>query len=235
MLHNPSRKFAKSEGVDLPIMYVYLAGRIAGNCIDKCLAWRQKIIKHYRDYKPIYAPEVNGLGIVLDTVELTGYESYPIAFLDALNSKEADSVDPKGLTSAIPPNLIYDKDLLSVERADVIVANMNDMMEEQIKELLALTPMDLHERDKATLIDYIVQLQDAIINRRPNWGTTSEVSWALKMGKPLILIADLARFKPMLESHPFMRRASVIVKDVDELLEKKHLNILYKSMASAIY
>lgn len=235
MLPNPNKKFAKSEGVDLPLMYVYLAGRIAGNCIEQCLEWRHKIIKHYRDYKPIYAPEVNGLGIVLDTVELIGYESYPIAFLDALNSKESDSVDAKGLTSAIPPNLIYDKDMLSVKRADVVVANMEDYMEEEIKDILALTQMDFHERDKSTLINYIIQLQDVIINRRPNYGTTCEVAWAFWLQKPVILIAGTRDRKDILTKHPFMKRASVIVETVEELLEKKWLQILYKSIASATY
>ena len=194
-----------SKGVDRPILYVYLAGRIAGDCIDKCLSWRHKIVDFYANYK--------------------GQGQYPIAFLDALNSKEADSIDAKGLTSAIPPNLIYDKDLLSVERADVVVAMMDDYMEEGIKE-----HMEALQQKEA--VDYLL---DKIYNRRPNWGTDSEVSWALYLHKPLILIAGNERQKAMLEKHPFMKRASVIVGSVEELLEKKHLNIIYKSISSALY
>ena len=83
---NPTAKIAKSEGVDLPIMNVYLAGRIAGECIDKCLGWRDQLIEHYRNYKPIY----KSIGTKDDykryietggKLSILGYESYPIAFL----------------------------------------------------------------------------------------------------------------------------------------------------------
>jgi len=207
-LHNPNKNYIKSDGVDLPIMYVYLAGRIAGNCIDKCLSWRRKIIDYYSDYK--------GKGV------------YPISFLDALNSKESDSVDKLGLTSAIPPNLIYDKDILSVQKADVIVANMDDYMEEGLEWIF----------NKNNIINYekaVNELKNKILNRRPNWGTDFEVSIAMYLGKPVILIAGSKRNKEMLEKHPFMKRASVIVENVDELLETKWLQILYKSISSAIY
>ena len=50
---NPEKRIARSEGIDIPIMYVYLAGRISGNCIDKCLTWRRQIIDHYTNYKEI--------------------------------------------------------------------------------------------------------------------------------------------------------------------------------------
>lgn len=218
-LPNPDIKFAKSKGVDLPIMTVYLAGRIAGECIDKCLEWRHKIVDYYANYKD--------KGV------------YPIAFLDALNSKEADSIDKKGLTSAIPPNLIYDKDLLSVERADVIVAMMDDYMEEGIEYILNsnryIDDEQQMELDKDEMWRMIKVVQDRVLNRRPNWGTDSEVAWALYLKKPLILIAGNERQKEMLEKHPFCHRASVIVGSVDELLEKKWLNILYKSISGAIY
>jgi nucleoside 2-deoxyribosyltransferase len=213
-MFNPDKKYIHSDGVDLPIMYCYLAGRIAGECIDKCLSWRHKIINHYADY--------NGKGV------------YPISFLDALNSKEADSIDKKGLTSSIPPNLIYDKDILSVEKADVIVAMMDDYMEEGIQEFLT----DYKEQE---LIESRWRyggfdiLRTKILNRRPNWGTDYEVSIAMYLKKPVILIAGNERQKAMLEKHPFMRRASVIVGSVDELLEKKWLNVLYKSISGAIY
>jgi len=230
-MFNPDKKYIHSDGVDLPIMYCYLAGRIAGECIDKCLAWRHKIIDFYADYK--------GKGV------------YPISFLDALNSKESESIDKKGLTSAIPPNLIYDKDILSVERADVVVAMMDDYMEEGIHDLLKVKSVD--EIDPGEIADHyrydgnyapndlvdfkkeFYILKNKILERRPNWGTDYEVSIAMYLKKPVILIAGNERQKAMLEKHPFMRRSSVIVSSVDELLEKKWLNILYKSIAGAIY
>lgn len=213
-MFNPMKKIANSDGIDIPIMYVYLAGRIAGNCIDKCLGWRKQIIDYYADYK--------------------GKGGYPIAFLDALNSKESDSVDKLGLTSSIPSNLIFDKDILSVEKADVIVANMDDYMEATIEEDLYYEEDDENDICEYTHQSYFA-LKNAILNRRPNWGTDFEVSVAMYLHKPVILIAGSDKRKEMLEKHPFMKRASVIAKDVDELLEKKWLNILYKSIASAIY
>lgn len=208
-----------SNGIDRPIMYCYLAGRIAGECIDKCLEWRHKIVNYYADYK--------------------GRGKYPISFLDALNSKEADSIDSKGLTSAIPPNLIYDKDLLSVERADVIVACMDDYMDEGIQNILFSNGYSDDEKNlplsNEELFHQVNKLKQVILNRRPNWGTDSEVAWALYLKKPLILIAGNKRQKAMLEKHPFMRRASVIVGSVEELLEKKWLQILYKSISSSLY
>ena len=220
-MFNPDKKYIHSDGVDLPIMYVYLAGRIAGECIDKCLAWRHKIIDFYADYK--------GKGV------------YPISFLDALNSKEADSIDKKGLTSSIPPNLIYDKDILSVERADVVVAMMDDYMEEGINFFsyphydVRKDEIDLNALSKEELLDQIIELENKILERRPNWGTDYEVSIAMYLKKPVILIAGNERQKAMLEKHPFMRRCSVIVGSIDELLEKKWLNICYKSISGAIY
>ena len=249
---NPDIKFAKSKGIDLPLMYVYLAGRIAGECIDKCLEWRQQIINHYKNYKPIC---VGGSLSAKDGKVLVGYESYPISFLDALNSKESDSIDKKGLTSCIPPNLIYDKDILSVKRADVVVAMMDDYMEEGIEDLLDVIGQQrcTEENIEGVILDHynlkgefapnhevnfkeaFYKLQSKILERRPNWGTDYEVSLSMYLGKPTILIAGNERQKEMLEKHPFLRRASVIVGSVEELLEKKWLNILYKSISGAIY
>jgi len=208
---NPEKKLASSKGIDVPIMYVYLAGRIAGNCIDKCLGWRNKIVSYYADYK--------------------GRGAYPISFLDALNSKESDSVDKMGLISAIPPNLIYDKDMMSVKKADVIIANMEDYMEEGLEDVLNPEGKYNHKE----LVDAYYKLCNVIKNRRPNYGTTMELAWALWLEKPTVLIAGTPERKYILENHPFMKRASVIVRDVDELLEKKWLNILYKSMSGATY
>jgi len=213
---NPDIKIAKSKGVDLPIMHVYLAGRISGENIDLCLGWRKQIIAHYRDYK--------------------GNGAYPISFLCPLNSGEADSVDKKGLTSNIPANLIYDKDLLSVQHADVVVANMNDFFEVGIEDLLD-TNVKFHEHDHYPTYEIekaFFKLQDKILNRRENMGTIFEIAWAMLLNKPLILIVPERR-QETFRKHPFTKRASVIVTSVEELLEGKFLQLLYKSMAGAIY
>jgi len=51
----------------------------------------------------------------------------------------------------------------------------------------------------------------------------------------IIIIAGSEKAKGMLEKHPFMRESSVIVESVEELLEKKWVQILYKSLSSTIY
>lgn len=223
-MYNPKTKIAASEGVDIPELYVYLAGRIAGDCIDKCLGWRHQIVDYYRNYK--------------------GKGAYPIIFLDALNSKEADSIDAKGLTSAIPPNLIYQKDLLSVERADVIVANMEDYFESGIEDCMGIEPMiklDFGEANNPVGynpdFDYFqgfYRLRNKIRNRRENFGTICEFAIGLYLQKPIVLICPENR-REIYEKHPFAKRASVIVTSVEELLEKKWLQILYKSIAGATY
>ncbi len=211
-MFNKDVKIAKSKGIDLPIMHVYLAGRISGNRIGSCLTWRQDIINHFKNYK--------------------NQGAYPISFLCPLNSGEASSVDKQGLTSSIPPNLIYDKDLLSVRTADIIVANMDDFFEEG----LMLDDDISHNctKERYDLINRCQELTQAILNRRENLGTIFEIAWALYLQKPLILIVPKRRRK-IFETHPFTKRASVIVTSVVELTDGKYLQLLYKSIASAIY
>ena len=227
---NPNIKIAKSRGIDLPILYVYLAGRIAGNCMEQCIAWRKQIRGHYKNY------EYNE--------ETKEFVSFPIAFFDPLNSGESKTADKLGLTSHIPSNLIYHKDLLSVERADVIVANVEDYFEVGIEDLINTTEMiedggvfGSYIAFKENTIDYkkaFYRLQDKIKNRRENFGTICEISWALYLNKPLILLAPENR-KEIYEKHPFSKRASVIVSSVNELLQGKYLETIYKAIAGAIY
>jgi len=223
---NPRIKFAKSKGVDLPVMTCYLAGRISGDHIEKCLGWRQEIVDYFSDYK--------------------GRGAYPISFLCPLNSGESNTVDDKGLTSAIPPNLIYDKDLLSVETADIIVANMEDFFEEDIKDLLNvkswrevnLTRIEKYDvlpnGEQVDFKEAFYQLKNKILNRRENIGTVMEIAWALYLNKPVILIVPERR-KEIFQKHPFTKRASVIVTSTKQLFEEKLLQILYKSISSATY
>lgn len=208
-MFNKDIKIAKSKGIDLPIMRVYLAGRISGDKITLCLNWRQDIINYYKNYK--------------------NRGAYPISFLCPLNSGEASSVDKQGLTSSIPPNLIYDKDLLSVRTADIVVANMDDFFEEDIQDELFT--------EKTEYYDYKIgfnTLVGKILDRRENLGTIFEIAWAIYLQKPLILIVP-ERHRKIFETHPFTKRASVIVSSVKELTDGKYLNLLYKSIASAIY
>lgn len=107
---NPEIKIAKSKGIDLPVMYVYLAGFMSGEKLRECTTWRKIIRKKFKYY---------------DIDEEGNDVSFPISFLDPFNGKEFESIDKKGLTSHIPKNAIIMGDYLSVQKADIIVANLD--------------------------------------------------------------------------------------------------------------
>jgi len=219
-MFNPDQKYIHSNGVDLPILYIYLAGKICGQHIDKCLDWQYQIINTYKNY--------HGKGV------------YPISFLSALNSKESDSVDKLGLTSALDPSLIFLKDLLSIQTAHAIVANMDDFLMEGIEDLLSINSSFYNNTKLSTTMDNFdwkeafFKLQERILNHRPNWGTMLEIGIAMYLQKPIVLIAINKTQAEMLRKHPFLKR-NTVVESVDELLEKKILNIIYKSISGAIY
>jgi len=114
MNFNPDIKYAHSKGVDLPLMYVYLAGYMSGEKIKECTEWRKRIRKHYREWE-----------IKTKVIKNNEWLAFPIAFLDPFNGKEIKSIDKKGLTSNIPAHAIIHGDLMSVKKADVVVANLD--------------------------------------------------------------------------------------------------------------
>jgi hypothetical protein len=128
-MFNPNIKYATSKGVDLPLMYVYLAGYMSGEKLRQCTEWRKRVRDHYRKWEKRWFTKFELAEYKGDMgyVEKDKYEwlAYPIAFLDPFNGKEIDSIDKKGLTSNIPPHAIIHGDFLSVQKADVIVANMD--------------------------------------------------------------------------------------------------------------
>jgi len=228
---NPDFKFAKSKGIDIPTMYIYLVGKISGNCMEQCLNWRKQIIEHYRNYKPIYetyipTSDVQRVTGIKEETKIIGYESYPISFICPLNSGESKTADKLGLKSHLSRNLIYDKDILSLHKADAIVANLDDFMEVGIEDILKMD-CDYTEGDDFR------KLRDTILERRANLGSHFEVSVALYLRKPVLLIAGNERNKYILDNHPFFSRASVIVLDTDQLLREKWIQVLYKSMAGS--
>ena len=81
--------------------------------------------------------------------------------------------------------------------------------------------------------DAFFKLQDKIKNRRPNLGSHFEVSVALYLRKPVILIAGNEHNKYVLENHPFFGRASVIVLNTNQLLKEKWIQVLYKAIAGS--
>jgi hypothetical protein len=232
-LPNPDIKFVKSKGIDLPIMKIYLVGKISGNCMDKCLEWRKQIIEHYRNYRPIYDLPMYKNGEKPKDKIIIGYESYPISFICPLNSGESKTADSLGLTSHIPKNLIYDKDILSLTQADAIVANLDDFMEVGIEKQLNMTYNDMRDKSQHDIWQNYNNLVNAIKNRRANLGSLFEVSVALYLRKPVILIAGTKNNKYILENHPFFSRTSVIVLNTEQLLKEKWLQVLYKALAGS--
>lgn len=116
-MHNKDVEFLKSKGVDLPLLYVYLAGFMSGEKLKECTEWRLKIRNHFRNYElDESAPAI---------YQGNKYLAYPIAFLDPFNGKEIDTIDKKGITSSIPPHAIRRGDKMSVKKADIVIANMN--------------------------------------------------------------------------------------------------------------
>ena len=127
-MFNPDIKYAHSKGVDLPLMYVYLAGYMSGEKLEECTAWRKKVREHYRKWEETvigYDNVYSKLGAVTGVVANTDYKAFPIAFLDPFNGKEIDTIDKKGLTSSFPANSIVHSDYMSVKKADLVVANLD--------------------------------------------------------------------------------------------------------------
>ena len=156
--------------------------------------------------------------------------SYPVSFLDPYNGKEFKTIDKKGLTSSIPANAIYDGDRMSVTKADIVVANMNDFFLDCLKEFVP----NIVNNTKDELISKLWGLIEKIQNYRPSIGTIFEICWAMEQRKPVILIVPEDK-KEIYTKHPFTCRVSQIVVSVNELLKEKVLETFYRRMAGAIY
>ena len=80
--------------------------------------------------------------------------------------------------------------------------------------------------------DIIITNLNTFGETRPPIGTISELVWASEFRKPVIVITDEDQYA----EHPFIKTfASVIVPNVEKMLEEKTLNIFYKSINSAQY
>jgi nucleoside 2-deoxyribosyltransferase len=88
-------------------MRIYLAGFISGKNIKKCAEWRIKIREHY------------------------ARKDWPIEFLDPLNGKEFAEITEDGLKSSVPAEAIFDRDLMSVQNADVLIVNLDTFGEKR--------------------------------------------------------------------------------------------------------
>lgn len=108
---NPELRFAKSKGIDLGIIYIYVAGYMSGNKLFECTEWRKKIRNHYRNYE--FNPETQEC------------DAFPCAIIDPFNGKEFQTISSDGVKSHIPATAIRKADRMSVQKADIIIANMN--------------------------------------------------------------------------------------------------------------
>jgi len=67
---------------------------------------------------------------------------------------------------------------------------------------------------------------------RPLTGTIYELAWAWEQHKPVIIITTERNYK----EHPFIKdTASIIVSNLEELIQKKYINYFYKGTVSAKY
>lgn len=80
--------------------------------------------------------------------------------------------------------------------------------------------------------DLIVANLDTFGQIRPPIGSLIEIGWGWQFHKPIILISS----EHMYKDHPFLSyMVSYVVESVEELLEKKLINTIYKSTVSANY
>jgi len=80
--------------------------------------------------------------------------------------------------------------------------------------------------------DLLIANLDTFGETRPLTGTIYELAWAWLEHKPTIIITSESNYL----KHPFITStASVIVKDIDELLSSKTINYFFKGSVSAIY
>lgn len=106
---NPNIKIAKSKGIDLPLIYIYVAGYMCKNKLKETTQWRLDIRNYFKYYEKDCFNE---------------WLSYPCSVLDPYNGKEFESISSDGVTSHIPPTAIRKADKMSVNKADIIIANM---------------------------------------------------------------------------------------------------------------
>lgn len=87
---------------------IYLAGYINDKKLKECSGWRKQIVDYYRA------------------------KSYPIVWLDPLNGKNFGRIHTDGLSAqGLTPRAIFDGDMLSLSKSDLIIANLDKFGEER--------------------------------------------------------------------------------------------------------
>ena len=214
-MFNPLKKIKNSKGIDIPLMYVYLAGYMAGEKLIQCTEWRKKIREHYGNYEK-------------------SDSSYPIAFLDPFNGAELDTIDRKGLTSSVSGTAIINGDRMSVNKADIIIANMNDFFMDDIIHPSDINPHTRRDVNIEYLYEVYKELYTKVEEKRDMMGTHHELRWGGDQDKPRILIVPENK-KEIFMKHPFTKDCDYFFTSMQELLDSKVLESFYKRIAGAIY
>ena len=139
----------------------------------------------------------------------------------------------------------YKKDLISCQNTIRVVAKypidwldplngkeLNSIDAQGLKSACPVNSIVHRDYMSVSQADIIVANMDTFGEQRPLTGTICELAWAWDKHKPIIMITNEAKYK----DHPFLSYfASVIVKDVQTLIEEKIINHFYKGVHSAIY
>lgn len=107
---NPNTKIARSKGIDIPFIYIYVAGYMSKNKLKETTQWRIDIRNYFTHY---------------EKDEFGNWVSFPCGVLDPYNGKEFKTISGDGVTSHIPPTAIRKADKMSVKKADIVIANMS--------------------------------------------------------------------------------------------------------------
>ena len=79
----------------------YLAGFMSGDKLKETTEWRYKIRSYFKS------------------------KDWPIVWSDPYNGKDIGSITKDGLKSSVPPHAIVHRDYMCVEKANLIVANLD--------------------------------------------------------------------------------------------------------------
>ncbi len=88
------------------------------------------------------------------------------------------------------------------------------------------------DHSSVRISNLIIANLDTFGEQRPLTGTVYELAWAWMYKTPVIVISTEKHYV----KHPFIiDTASIIVSSVDELLEDKYINYIYKGLVTANY
>ena len=121
---------------------------------------------------------------------------------------------------------------------DPLNGELNEQLNNEGLETL-MPPKLIMLRDYISVVkkcDVVVANMDTFGRDRCPFGTVMEVAWAWEHHKPVIVIDEMPDTESPWALHPMFKTAtSHRVKNVEELIELKLLNFMYKGWNNAIY